>query len=221
MGKKYELEQVSVRLVKDAPLLSETAISSPEAAVQVLGDAFSDYDREVLGVVHLRSDKVPINMTIASIGSLNQSISHPRELLKAAFLSNADSILLFHNHPSGKVTPSREDIAITARMQQLCMLAGIPVIDHIILGKDQTYYSFREKKTLPMDEMHYTVHLEDVDLKVAEKAAKEYGEQGKKKSIKKSLEEKKKIVAAKKLESGKRISKEQVIKQIRMSVLDK
>lgn len=105
MDRKYGLEQVSVRLVKDAPLLSETAISTPEDAVRVLGDAFSDYDREVLGVVHLRSDKVPINMTIASMGSLNQSISHPRELLKAAFLSNADSILLFHNHPSGKVMP--------------------------------------------------------------------------------------------------------------------
>lgn len=211
-NKEFSFEQVSVRLVKDAPLLSETAICTPEDAVRVLGDAFQDYDREVVGVVHLRSDNTPINMTIVSMGSLNQSLVHPREILKAAFLSNAASILLFHNHPSGNLTPSRDDIAITGRIQQLCMLAGVPVIDHIILGGDQSYYSFREKKVLPMDEIHYSVDLDDVNLKVAEKAAKEYGYAGnKKKSIKESLEEKKRIVTASKSSIRKKPVKETVI----------
>lgn len=134
MKQMFGLEQVSVRLVKEPPLLSEETIESPEDAVRILGDVFRDYDREVAGVVHLRSDHAPINMAIISMGSLNQSLMHPRELLKAAFLSNAESILIFHNHPSGRLIPSQEDIAVTARMQQLCMLAGIPVLDHIILG---------------------------------------------------------------------------------------
>ena len=71
MKRKYGIDQVSVRLVKEAPLLSEEETSTPEDAIRVLGDTFNDYDREVVGVVHLRSDNVPINMTIISMGTLN------------------------------------------------------------------------------------------------------------------------------------------------------
>lgn len=192
MAKKYGLDQVSVRLVKEQPLVSSEAITSPESAVRILADAFRDYDREVVGVVHLRTDNAPINMTIASIGSLNTSVAHPRELMKAAFLSNAASIILFHNHPSGNLEPSREDIALTNRMQQLCTMAGVPILDHIILGKDQYYYSFREKDILPMDSMPYSTNLEDIDLKIAEKEAEKYGYRKTakpRKSVRKSLSE--------------------------------
>lgn len=185
-------------MVRDAPLISEEAIKTPEDAICLLGETFKDYDREVVGVVHLRNDNAPINMTIVSIGCLNQSIVHPREMIKAAFLSNASSILMFHNHPAGSLTPSKEDIAITNRMQQVCMMVGIPMLDHIILGQDNFYYSFREKGVLPMEEVRYSTSLSDVDLKVAEKEAEKYGyrkaeKESPKKSIKKSLAEKKKL----------------------------
>lgn len=192
MNRKYGLDQVSVHLVKEQPLLTNEGITNPESAVRILADAFRDYDREVVGVVHLRNDNVPINMTIASIGTLNSSLAHPREIMKAAFLSNAASILLFHNHPSGRLEPSKEDIALTNRMQQLCTLAGIPVLDHIILGKDQYYYSFREKDILPMDSMPYSTDLADINLKIAEKEAEKYGyrqEIKPQKSVRKSLSE--------------------------------
>lgn len=203
MNEKYGLEQVSVRMIREAPLLSDEKIQNPQDAIRILGDAFKDYDREVVGVVHLRSDNVPINMTIVSMGCLNQSLVHPREMLKAAFLSNAASIMMFHNHPSGSLEPSREDIAITNRMQQLCMLAGVPVVDHIIIGQNDFYYSFREKDILPMDDIRYSTDLSDVDLKVAEKKAEKYGYQKMeatkpKKSIKDSLAEKKKLTQASK-----------------------
>ena len=175
MAERYEFDQVSVRMVKDAPLLCDEPINTPEDAVRILADTFHDYDREVVGVVHLRSDNKPINMTIVSMGCLNQSIVHPREMLKAAFLSNAAAIMMFHNHPSGELTPSKADISITDRMQKLCTMAGIPVLDHIILGNDQYYYSFRERDMLPMNEIHYSEDLADIDLKVAEKEAAEYG----------------------------------------------
>ena len=100
MNEKYGLEQVSVRMIREAPLLSAEKVQNPQDAIRILGDVFKDYDREVVGVVHLRSDNVPINMTIVSMGCLNQSLVHPREMLKAAFLSNAVSIMMFHNHPS-------------------------------------------------------------------------------------------------------------------------
>lgn len=130
-------------MVRDAPLISEESIETPEDAIRLLGETFKDYDREVVGVVHLRNDNSPINMTIVSMGCLNQSIVHPREMMKAAFLSNASSILMFHNHPAGSLSPSKNDIAITNRMQQVCMMAGIPMLDHIILGKDNVYYSYK------------------------------------------------------------------------------
>ena len=173
---------------------------------------FKDYDREVVGVVHLRSDNVPINMTIISMGTLNQSLVHPREVLKAAFLSNAASILLFHNHPSGSLNPSKDDIALTGRMQQLCMLAGIPVIDHVILGNGQSYFSFREKKILPMEQVQYSVDLNDINLKVAEKEAENYGyEKPHKKSIKESLEENQKKIASGQKTSGVKKKRETTI----------
>ena len=212
MRRKYGIDQVSVRLVKEAPLLSEEEISTPEDAIRVLGDTFKDYDREVVGVVHLRSDNVPINMTIISMGTLNQSLVHPREVLKAAFLSNAASILLFHNHPSGNLKPSKEDIALTGRMQKLCMLAGIPVIDHVILGNDQSYFSFREKQILPMEQIQYSVDLNDINLKVAEKEAENYGyEKPHKKSIKESLEENQKKIASGQKTSGVKKKRETTI----------
>ena len=212
MRRKYGIDQVSVRLVKKAPILSKEEISTPEDAIRVLGDTFKDYDREVVGVVHLRSDNVPINMTIISMGTLNQSLVHPREVLKAAFLSNAASILLFHNHPSGSLNPSKDDIALTSRMQQLCMLAGIPVIDHVILGNGQSYFSFREKKILPMEQVQYSVDLNDINLKVAEKEAENYGyEKPHKKSIKESLEENQKKIASGQKTSGVKKKRETTI----------
>lgn len=212
MKRKYGIEQAAVRLVKEAPLLSEEAVSTPEDAIRILGDVFKDYDREVAGVVHLRSDNAPINMVIISMGTLNQSLVHPREVLKAAFLSNAASILLFHNHPSGSLQPSKEDIAITGRLQQLCMLAGIPVVDHIILGGCQSYFSFREKEILPMEQIHYSVDLEDVDLKVAEKEAENYRPVNpQKKSIKESLEENRKKAVSGQKTSGVKKKRETTI----------
>ena len=212
MRRKYGIDQVSVRLVKEAPLLSEEEISTPEDAIRVLGDTFKDYDREVVGVVHLRSDNVPINMTIISMGTLNQSLVHPREVLKAAFLSNAATILLFHNHPSGNLKPSKEDIALTGRMQKLCMLAGIPVIDHVILGNDQSYFSFREKQILPMEQIQYSVDLNDINLKVAEKEAENYGyKKPHKKSIKESLEENRKKITSGQKTSGVKRKRETTI----------
>ena len=198
MNQKYQLDQVSIRMVKEPPLLSKTPMDSPEAAVRVLADTFRDYDREIMGVVHLRTDNVPINMVIASMGSLNYSLAHPRELLKAAFLSNAASVMLFHNHPSGRLNPSKEDIALTAKMQKLCMLAGIPILDHIILGGNHQYFSFREKMILPLDEPVFSTNLEEIDLKVAEKEAEKYRYRKKSSSENKihaSLKEKKEKVA--------------------------
>ena len=149
------LDVVSVRLVKDAPLCSEHPITSPKDAVSLLGEYLCEMDREILCVINLRTDGKPINCHFASMGSLNESTAHPREIFKASILSNAASMMLMHNHPSGNLTPSKQDTMLTDRMLKSCELMGIPLIDHVIVGGDNTqYFSFKEKNMLEVPKIY-------------------------------------------------------------------
>ena len=153
----FKLDVVSVRLVRDAPIYSEKKINGPEDAVFLIGNELRDMDREVTCLVSLRSDGTPINCNFVSIGTLNCSLVHPRELFKAAILSNAQGILLVHNHISGNLAPSAEDILLTDRLNRLCVMMGIPLHDHVIVGGDNLqYYSFRENSMIKQAEIHYT-----------------------------------------------------------------
>ena len=75
------------------------------------------------------------------MGTINRSTVHPREILKHAYLNSASGIICIHNHPSGDISPSSDDIRITKSLVELGSVAGIPVVDHIIMG-DNNYYSF-------------------------------------------------------------------------------
>lgn len=153
----FKLDTVSVRLVKTREsITSEEPLSSPDAVVKALAKEMSDYDREVIGVINFNAKMQPINVNFVSAGTLNYSVAHPREILKSAILSNASSMMMIHNHPSQDTTPSEEDVMITDRMSQLCGLAGIPLVDHIIVGGDgKEYFSFAEKKAMPVADAHY------------------------------------------------------------------
>ena len=129
MESPFKLDVVSVRLVKEAPLFSGRKIEKPEDAVAVVGGMLREMDREVICVVNLKTDGTPINCSIASVGALNMAIAEPRELFKSAILSNAAKLLLAHNHPSGSLSPSKEDVRITDRMARLGSLIGIPLSD--------------------------------------------------------------------------------------------
>lgn len=80
-------------------------------------------------------------------GTLNESVVHPREVFKEAFLQNANSVLIAHNHPSGDCTPSKADFEVTYKMVHVAMTMGVCLVDHIIVCKNQ-YYSFKEHKYL-------------------------------------------------------------------------
>ena len=146
----YKLDRVAIRMVKEPPLYSSEPLRSPEAAVKVIADMLRQYDREAFCIVNLRNDLSPINMNIVSTGTLNASLAHPREILKSAVLSNASATMLFHNHPSGNLMPSREDTEITDRMSKLFALADMPLLDHIIIGNGDQYYSFKENSVMPI-----------------------------------------------------------------------
>lgn len=170
--KEYKLEQVGIRMVKEPPLYSTEPITSPQDAVRIIAETLKNYDREVFCVVNLRNDMKPINVNVVSVGTLTASLAHPREILKSTILSNAASVMLFHNHPSGNLMPSQEDVDVTARLQKICDLLGTPVQDHIIIGNDDRYFSFMEHDILKIPPAPERVSLDDIDLKgVAEPAA--------------------------------------------------
>ncbi len=168
------LEVVSVRLVKDAPLMGGHPINSPEDAVRLLGEEMSQLDREVICILHLKTDGTPISCTFASMGAIDRSIAHPRELIKAAVLSNASTMILLHSHPSGSLEPSTEDSILTDRMIKVCDLIGIPLVDHVIVaaGRDD-YFSFKEKDKLPASNLRYNLKADYKEIEFSVPVAAE------------------------------------------------
>ena len=142
--KPYKLDRVAIRMVKERPLLSDELVNSPDLVVKLMQELLKDYDREVYAIVNFQSNLQPINMNIVSVGALNASLVHPREMLKSVVLSNAASVMLIHNHPGGVMRPSNEDKDITVRVAEVMKLMEVNLLDHIIVGPDKQYYSFYE-----------------------------------------------------------------------------
>ena len=90
-----------------------------------------------------------IGLNTVSIGSLNASVVHPREVFKPAILANANAVLCAHNHPSGAPAPSQEDRLLTRKLVLAGEALGIKILDHIILvDGSETYYSFADEQLL-------------------------------------------------------------------------
>lgn len=172
--KPFQLEVVSVRLVRDAPILSDRKIQKPEDAIAVVGEVLSEMDREVVCIINLKADGTPINCNFVSMGAVNQAMAEPREIFKSAILSNAVSMIMVHNHPSGSLEPSVADTIMTDRILKLSHMAGIPLIDHVIVGGDNTkYFSFKEKDMMKIPDVTLTQDYRYLDFEdkamVAEK----------------------------------------------------
>lgn len=103
--------------------------------------------KEMFLCLHLDGKNRIICVDLVSIGSLNQSIVHPREVYKTALLSNAAALILIHQHPTGDPSASSEDVAITRRLKEAGDIMGIKILDHIIVG-DGEYLSFSERGLL-------------------------------------------------------------------------
>jgi len=110
------------------------AIHGPDDVVALLGRRLRKEHREHFLVLLLNARHEVIGKETISIGSLNASIVHPREVFKPAILASAASLVLVHNHPSGDAEPSEEDLAITKRLVQVGELLGIGVLDHVIVA---------------------------------------------------------------------------------------
>jgi DNA repair protein RadC len=119
-------------------------IRSPQDAASFLMEDLRYLQKEHFVVLFLNTKNHVVAQETLSMGSLNASIVHPREVFRAAIKRSSASIICVHNHPSGDPTPSPEDIAMTSRLVEAGQIIGIEVLDHIILG-DQNFVSLKEK----------------------------------------------------------------------------
>lgn len=118
-------------------------------AVDTVQSLFQYSDREMLVVMSLDTALTPIAVEIIAVGSINVCGVEMREVFKHAILSNAASVICFHNHPSGNLEISNEDSQITERIKEAGDLLGIVLIDHIIIGMNRQYISFKESRIPP------------------------------------------------------------------------
>jgi DNA repair protein RadC len=131
--KEYELEFVFEQL---------KAVTTWKDVARSMGD-IKDWSKEVLVGFYLDSANRIISREILAIGILNALVIHPREVFRSAIAKNAHSVIIAHNHPTGVVEPSDEDVTITKRLVECGELLGIALLDHVIVGKDKAY-SFAE-----------------------------------------------------------------------------
>ena len=152
MSEDFKIDKISIRLVKDSSLDINFPLNSADKIAEVIGDELRDMDREVFCVIHMKNDFTVASYTFASIGAIDRTIVSPREIFKGAILSNAASLVVMHNHPSGNIEPSDQDVFTTKRLNEACNLMGIPLMDHIIVGAGNSeYYSFAEHELVVND----------------------------------------------------------------------
>lgn len=142
---RKRVDIVSIKMVRESSILySNRKISSPSDAIELFKKFLYESDREQFIVCCMDTKNQPTSINVVSVGTLNSSLVHPREVFKSAILGNSSSIIVAHNHPSGDPSPSKEDIYITERLKEAGKIVGINILDHIIIG-DNRYISFKEK----------------------------------------------------------------------------
>ncbi|MFC2103617.1 DNA repair protein RadC [Bacteroidota bacterium] len=139
--------EMSRRIESQSKFFSDKKISSPGDIAQLFIPLLRDEVKEKFIIVCLNSANKVIKHETISIGNLNSSVVHPREIFKVAIESSSASIILIHNHPSGNPEPSTEDISITKKIVESGKIMDIPIFDHIIIS-GKTFTSFVERRLL-------------------------------------------------------------------------
>lgn len=144
---EYYLPLIKLQAVKEKDIpYGKKQICNPENVAAMAREVIGSADREFLLVICVDSRMYPVSVEVVSIGTLDNTVANPREIFKHAVLCSAYGIILSHNHPSGNVEPSRDDLKMTKRMKHVGKILGIPVLDHVIIGEDTDYRSIREMK---------------------------------------------------------------------------
>jgi len=141
----YRIPVVSLRLVREkSNPYAGRQITDSRTVYGLFRTLVEDRDCEHLWLLCLDTKNRVTCICEIAVGSLNAAVVHPREVFKTALLANAAAVIVLHNHPSGDVSPSVEDMAITHRLKEAGQLLGVKVLDHIIVG-DEKFYSFADE----------------------------------------------------------------------------
>lgn len=135
--------ELGKRLNKKIDNLNQIKIYSSNSIYEYYQDKLKDKLQEYFYCVYLDTKNHIIKDKLLFIGTINESLIHPREIFKEAYLLSASGIICIHNHPSGNVNPSNNDIIMTKQLVEVGKILGIKVLDHIIIGKNN-YYSFND-----------------------------------------------------------------------------
>ena len=149
-----ESQQVSLQAVREIGrrvlkqgMIGQNFVRNPQAVTDYLTGSLRDLKREVFKVLFLDKALKILGDKDIFFGTVDEAAVHPREIVKEALLQNASNLVLVHNHPSGKVEPSREDYEITQKIKSACQTVSIRILDHIIIGENQ-HFSFSERSQL-------------------------------------------------------------------------
>jgi len=140
------VREVGRRVLKQG-MIGQNFVRSPQAVTDYLTASLRDLKREVFKVIFLDKALKILGEKDMFFGTVDEAAVHPREVVREALFQNASSLVLVHNHPSGKVEPSREDYEITQKIKSACQTVSIRILDHIIVGENQ-YFSFSERSQL-------------------------------------------------------------------------
>ena len=136
--------ELGKRIFVDSVIKEKIILNTSDAIYQYMKYQLLGKKQEYFYCLYVNAKKELIERKLLFMGTVNRSVVHPREVFKHAYLCSASGIVCIHNHPSGDVLPSNEDIRLTNSLVELGSMNGIPIIDHIIIG-DHNYYSFYEE----------------------------------------------------------------------------
>ncbi len=136
--------ELGKRIFVDSVIKEKIILNTSDAIYQYMKYQLLGKKQEYFYCLYVNAKKELIERKLLFMGTVNRSVVHPREVFKHAYLCSASGIVCIHNHPSGDVLPSKEDIRLTNSLVELGSMNGIPIIDHIIIG-DHNYYSFYEE----------------------------------------------------------------------------
>lgn len=145
------VREVQVRYLDTPATIDGRRVLGPEAVVEVLRDLAISDNREHFVALYLNARHRLLAVQTVHIGTLDQSLVHPREVFQPAVLLGAGGVIVAHNHPSGNPEPSTEDAAVTDRLATAGTLLGIPLLDSIVWTRDGGYVSFARRGLLSKD----------------------------------------------------------------------
>ena len=138
---------VTMRIVREKEIPYGTReIDNPQKVVALVKELLDGADKELMIAISVDTKCKPVAVEVVAIGRLNQLATEPKDIFKHAILTNAYGIILVHNHPSGNPEPSEDDRKFTKIMKDVGEFLGVRLLDHLIIGEDNLYYSFGENE---------------------------------------------------------------------------